>query len=78
MSRTVKTGEHVKISFAISVCYSLDVKYKKSEYFCDRVEVCLDVFVGKMNKVLSDLPSWKKTNEFNKWRKRIYLNEVMC
>ena len=57
VSYTVKTGEHIQTSFGISVCYPADVKYKKNEYFCDRGEVCLDVFVGKMNKNLSNLLS---------------------
>ena len=33
-SYTAKTGEHVPIDFAISVCPSPNVKCKKNVYFC--------------------------------------------
>ena len=39
--------------FTVSVCHSLGAKCKKNEYFCYSGKHCLDVFVDKMNEILS-------------------------
>lgn len=53
-SYIVKTVGHVSNGFAISTCYLADVKCKKNEYFCFMGDDCLDLYVGSMNKILSD------------------------
>ena len=65
-SYTVKTAAHIAIGFALSICYSKDIKCKKYQHFCYR-EDCLEVFAEKIDKILNDFAKFPRQSKNNSY-----------
>ena len=61
-SFTVKTSDLIPIRFALTICY-LESMRCESEYFCYIGEYYLDVFIKKLNEILSNWDTFEREME---------------
>ena len=73
-------GRDIPTGFAISVIHVKNVKYKKNEYFHDRSEDYLDIFVNKMNELSSNFVRFPQQKQIilTDEEKEVYSNKTAC